>query len=85
MNTRDELCCTVCGGTEDVFEYHMAGYEINDETYSILPVSGGIDYPVEYYWCNNCNAEIPYVELHENWCERTAEEEDEDAEDNGTE
>ena len=74
---KDEQCCTHCGATEGVIEYHMAGYELNRDDYSNLPEYGGVDYPVEYCWCNNCDRET-FVEPHENWCERTAEEEDED-------
>ena len=65
----DELCCTYCGATEGVYEYHMAGYDINRDNNDYLPVYGGLDYPVEYYWCYNCDQETD-VEMHENWCER---------------
>ena len=75
MNIRndDEMCCTVCGSTEGILEYHMAGYDVNDESYSNLPISGGIDYPVEYIWCTNCDRETD-IELFENWQERTTNE-----------
>jgi len=69
----DEYCCTYCGATEGVIEYHMAGYEINGDNYNNLPVCGGVDYPVEYYWCILCNDETD-IELHENWSERTTNE-----------
>ena len=67
----DERCCTECGATEGVIEYHMTGYELNGDR--LQPISGGHDYPVEYYWCCNCNQETD-VEMHENWCERTTNE-----------
>ena len=62
----DERCCNECGATEGVIEYHMTGYELNGDR--LQPISGGIDYPVEYYWCNNCNQEtdaMPFAEWHE--------------------
>jgi len=53
----------------------MAGYEVNgDNDYSNLPVSGGVDYPTEYIWCGNCDAETD-IEPFENWHERTTNEE----------
>jgi len=73
MMNDDDMCCTRCGATEGIIEYHLAGYEVNGDGYSNLPVSGGIDYPVEYIWCTDCDGETD-VEPHENWCERTTNE-----------
>ena len=73
MRTNDEQCCTVCGETDNLIEYHLAGWEVNAD-YQPTPSWGGIDYPVEYYWCGNCDEETS-LELHENWCERNSEDE----------
>jgi len=74
MRHPDEMCCTVCGEVNNIIEYHLAGYEVNDDGYSNLPVSGGVDYPTEYIWCGNCDAETD-IEPFENWHERTTNEE----------
>jgi len=52
----------------------MAGYEVNGDDYSNLPISGGVDYPTEYIWCMNCDSETD-IEPFENWHERTTNEE----------
>ena len=72
MNNRDEMCCTVCGETDELVEYHLAGWSVNAD-YEPTPPWGGIDYPVEYIWCGTCEEETS-LELHENWCERTTNE-----------
>jgi len=69
---RDDMCCTVCGSTEGVFEYHCAGYDINRDDNSNMPDYGGMDYPVEYIWCQTCDDETD-IEQHEDWCERNSE------------
>ena len=71
---RDIMCCVNCGERDALIEYHMAGYAVNDDTYSNLPVSGGIDYPLEYIWCNGCDKETD-IEPYEDWHERTTNEE----------
>ena len=69
----DELCCTKCGATEGLMEYHLAGWYVNHDNPGYEPDSGGIDYPVEYIWCGKCNEETN-IELLENWHERTTNE-----------
>ena len=73
MRTNDDQCCTVCGETDDLIEYHLAGWEVNAD-YQPTPPWGGIDYPIEYIWCGNCGEETS-LELFENWHERTTNEE----------
>lgn len=72
MNNNDDQCCTKCGETDDLIEYHMAGWEVNAD-YQPTPLHGGMDYPTEYIWCGNCDAETS-LELFENWHERTTNE-----------
>ena len=31
MRYSDKMCCTVCGETDDLIEYHMAGWEVNGD------------------------------------------------------
>ena len=73
MNTNDEMCCTICGSMERIIEYHMAGWEVNGD-YNPIPISGGMDYPTEYIWCEKCDEECD-IEPFENWQERTTNEE----------
>tara|TARA_Y100000034_G_scaffold131985_1_gene193911 strand:+ start:955 stop:1158 length:204 start_codon:yes stop_codon:yes gene_type:complete len=59
------VVCSECGGT-NISEGHIAMYDPNDDTYSNLPIAGGIDYPVEYYWCADCDTEhIDFIEENE--------------------
>ena len=74
MRHPTEMCCTLCGEVNNIIEYHMAGYEVNGDDYSNLPISGGVDYPTEYIWCMNCDSETD-IEPLENWHERTTNEE----------
>jgi len=74
MRHPTEMCCTLCGEVDNIIEYHLAGYEVNGNGYSNLPVSGGVDYPTEYIWCGNCDAETD-IEPFEDWHERTTNEE----------
>jgi len=65
------MCCTVCGETDDLIEYHMTGWLVNNDSFEFNDAhSGGKDYPTEYIWCGNCNDETD-IELFENWHERT--------------
>ena len=70
------LVCSECGGT-NITEGHIAMYDPNNTTgldYDV-PVRGGIDYPWEYNWCDDCNTEsIDFID-----------EDEYDAKDNGTE
>jgi len=59
------LVCSECGGT-NITEGHIAMYDPNDDTYSNLPVAGGIDYPWEYNWCADCDTErIDFIDEDE--------------------
>ena len=74
MRTNDEMCCIYCGETDELVEYHLAGWSVNAD-YQPTPPWGGLDYPVEYIWCASCESETE-IELHENWCERKSEEDE---------
>jgi hypothetical protein len=52
------IVCSECGGT-CILEFRLAGYDPNkyrDHDYDV-PVKGGVDYPLEYTWCSNCESE----------------------------
>ena len=49
------LVCSKCGGT-DISEGHIAMYDPNNRR-DDRPVSGGLDFPLEYNWCADCNTE----------------------------
>ena len=70
------LVCSECGGT-DICAFHLAGFDPNkwnDYDYDV-PVRGGIDYPLEYNYCYDCDKEhIDFID-----------EDEYDAKDNGTE
>ena len=52
------IVCNECGGS-NIAEGHIAMYDpnkFNDHDYDI-PIAGGLDYPLEYTWCYDCNME----------------------------
>jgi hypothetical protein len=75
MNSKhgQEMCCTECGETDEIVEYHMAGWSVNAD-YQPTPPWGGLDYPTEYIWCGNCEEETN-IEPYNQWHERTTNEE----------
>jgi hypothetical protein len=69
------IVCDKCGGT-DILEFRAAGYDpnkYNDHDFDV-PIRGGVDYPVEYTWCYDCDEEVYLMN-----------EEEYNAKDNGTE
>ena len=70
------IVCSKCGSTE-IVEFRLAGYDPNkamEHDYDV-PVRGGVDYPLEYSYCYDCNTEhVDFID-----------EDEYDAKDNGTE
>jgi len=49
------IVCNECGGS-NIAEGHIAMYDPNAYNQDI-PIYGGLDYPLEYTWCYDCDQE----------------------------